>query len=128
MIYNVGHRARGGWKLWAVVLLAALAAVVAAVAVSGPVDSAVGPRISVSPQGVAPGASVTTEGYGFPQRTRGTVTFAGETVARFTTSARGKFVARWTVPAGSRSATVYAKTATRRASAWLRVTQPPPVV
>ena len=126
MIDDTGNLTRGGWRAWAAVLLAALTAMVSAVALAHPADSAVRVRISVSPQGVAPGASVTTEGHRFAPRTRGTITFADRTVARFTTSARGSFVKRWTVPAGARSAAVMATTASRRASTWLRVQQPSP--
>jgi len=108
------------------VLLAALVAVVVAVAVSGPADAAVRARISVSPQVVDPGTSVTTKGYGFPQRKRGAITFGGKTVAGFTTSASGRFIKRWTVPARAKSAAVNARAGSRRASAWLRVQPPPP--
>lgn len=49
MIDNVKYGTHSGWKPWAAVLLAALMALVAAVAVSGPADSATRARISVSP-------------------------------------------------------------------------------
>ena len=107
--------------VWALVVAALVVALAAR-----PADSAARPAISVSPQDVAPGASVTTTGSGFPSRAKGSISFDGGVLATFTASRRGKFSKQWTVPSGARTGTVVAKTATREASATLRVQPPPP--
>ncbi len=117
------------WIRSTVLVVAALVAVLVVVAEPAtPATPASPAKISISPNDVDPGTSVVVTGRAFPNRVRGSVNFGGRTVARFDTSSRGTFSARWTVPAGATSGPVLAETASRRASVRLRVvpTSPQP--
>jgi len=114
------------WKTWLLVALAACAGGLALLAVSAPADSAVRTGITVSPRSLSPGETVTTSGRGFPDRARGSITFGGEVVAKFTTSSRGTFEKRWEIPEAARSGAVTARAGSRRASATLKVENPQP--
>ncbi|MEJ7632415.1 MAG: G8 domain-containing protein [Rubrobacteraceae bacterium] len=116
----------GGWKAWTTILLAALLAAMITATLASPADSRTRARISVSPTVADPGASVSTTGRGFPQRAKGSITFGGKVVARFTTSRQGGFSKRWSLPARAKSGTVLAKSSSRHASASLQVRVPPP--
>lgn len=102
---TVGREAGPASTRWyPAVVVCALVVVALVVALAArPADSAARPAISVSPQDVAPGASVTTTGSGFPGRAKGSISFDGEVVATFTASRRGNFSKQWTVPAGART-------------------------
>lgn len=54
---------------------------------------------ALSPYSGARGTSVSVSGFGFPSRTRGTVSFGGSVVTTFTTSRVGSFRGSFTVPA-----------------------------
>lgn len=121
MSYTVSRVGRG--RLPAV-LISSLLAILMLVAVMEPATSAARARLSVSPQDVAPGDTVTTNGRGFPSRVRGSITFGGETVSAFTASRSGTFSKQWVVPDGAESGAVLAKASSRRASADLQVSSP----
>ena len=120
---NAGRISRTPGRL-AAIFLAAITAGLILAAGSQPADSAVRAKVTVSPQGAKPGSVVSTAGSGFPERARGNVVFGGRTVARFTTSAKGKFAKRWAVPEGAKSGRVEVEAGSREAGTWLRVAEP----
>jgi hypothetical protein len=108
-------------------LLAALLTMALATLMASPADARAWPQISVSPQAVSPGTSVSTTGSGFPKRAKGNLFFGGKVVATFITSRKGHFSTQWMVPEGASSGKVVAKVSSRQASAALEVrTTPPP--
>jgi hypothetical protein len=85
--------------------------------------TSVSPSISVVPATVEPGAQVTIAGSGFGAWQRGTLSFAGASVATFTVNGQGSFSLAWTVPQTTRAATytLGAVTSSATASATLTI-------
>lgn len=64
-----------------------------------PIDAgAAGPVTSLTPTSGVPGSELTVRGASFPGRTSGVITFAGASVATFSTNPRGSFKTSFLVP------------------------------